>query len=106
MAPVYTDTLFPLIVKESVERTTIMKAKAMCVALLVGGFIGGLAFFHYSYMPDRRIARIVAYSFFAYMIAVPVVLLFLKNERYWRIATFAIWLVFVLFFAHVMISMD
>ena len=83
-----------------------MKTKAVCVALLMGGFIGSLAFFHYSYRPDQRIAKIVAYSFFAYIIAVPVVLYFLKNERYWRIATFAIWLVCVLFFAYVMLTMD
>ncbi len=46
----------------------------------------------YAFHPTERFAEAVGYLFLSYMLAIPIVLFFLKGERIWRLVVIVLWL--------------
>jgi hypothetical protein len=74
--------------------------------LVVGGILIAGLFLYFSFDPKERFTKLATFAFLGYMLAVPIVLFFLKGERLWRIAVLAIWLVYVSVFGYVMLTMS
>jgi hypothetical protein len=60
----------------------------------------------YAFRPRLRLAPAVAYAQVAFLVSVPIILLFLRGGRPWRLTVFGIWLLYVGVFAYVMLTMD
>jgi hypothetical protein len=83
-----------------------VKTRIACIILVVVGILVDGLFLHFSFDPKERFTRVATYAFLGYMLAVPIALFFLKGERPWRIAVFAIWLIYVSIFGYVMLTMS
>lgn len=77
-----------------------------CVLLLVAGVVVNMLFGHYAFHPRDRFAHGATIVFLSYVIAVPIVLYFLKGDRFWRWAVIGIWFVYIAIFGYVMLTMD
>ena len=83
-----------------------MKTRIVCILLVVGGILIDGLFLHFSFDSKERFTKVATYAYLGYMLAVPIVLFFLKGERLWRIAVLAIWLVYVSVSGYVMLTMS
>jgi hypothetical protein len=78
----------------------------VCILLVLAGVFFHLFGTFYAFRPELRLAPAVAYAQVAFLVLVPIILLFLRGGRPWRIVVFCIWLLYVGVFAYVMLSMD
>jgi len=83
-----------------------VKTRIVCILLVVGGILIDGLFLHFSFDSKERFTKVATYAYLGYMLAVPIVLFFLKGERLWRIAVLAIWLVYVSVSGYVMLTMS
>jgi len=56
--------------------------------------------------PKERLAGAANYLFLSYMLAIPVVLFFLKGERIWRLVAVILWLLQIALLGYTMMTTD
>jgi hypothetical protein len=83
-----------------------MKTRLVCVLLAVGNIFVDEIFLHYAFHPKERFAEATDYLFLSYMLAVPIVLFFLKGERIWRLVVIVLWLLQIALLGYAMMTMD
>ena len=83
-----------------------MKTRTVCVLLLAAGVLANGSFLKISFDRRENVVKIGTYALLAYMAAVPIVLILLRGERLWRLGVFLIWLAYVVYFGHVMLTMN
>src|SRR5437879_6090069 len=83
-----------------------VRTRIVCVLLVVGGILVDGLFLHFSFDSKERFTKVATYAYLGYMLAVPLVLFFLKGDRVWRIAVLAIWLIYASIFGYVMLTMN
>jgi len=59
---------------------------------VVGNIFADEIVLRYAFHPTERFAEAVGYLFLSYMLAIPIVLFFLKGERIWRLVVIVLWL--------------
>ena len=74
--------------------------------MVVAGFLMDCIFGHFSFDRREQIVKMATFAFLAYMVAVPIILWFLKGERIWRWAVFTLWFLQVALFVYVGLTMD
>ena len=83
-----------------------IKTRAICVLLLAVGILANGSFLKISFDRREYVVKVATYALLAYMVAVPIVLILLRGERLWRLGVFLIWLAYVVYFGHVMLTMN
>lgn len=83
-----------------------MNTRITCSLIVVAGFLMDCFMGHYSFDRREQIVKMATFAFLAFMVAVPITLWFLKGDRIWRWAVFALWLLQVALFAYVGLTMD
>lgn len=59
----------------------------------------------YALHPTERFAEAAGYLFLSYMLAIPIVLFFLKGERIWRLVVIVLWLLQIALLGYAMMTM-
>jgi len=83
-----------------------MQTRVACVLLVIGNVFVDEISIHYAFHPKERLAGAANYLFLSYMLAIPVVLFFLKGERIWRLVAVILWLLQIALLGYTMMTTD
>jgi hypothetical protein len=73
---------------------------------VVGNIFADEIELRYVIHPTERFAEASGYLFLSYILAIPIVLFFLKGERVWRLVVVVLWLLQIALLGYAMMTMD
>jgi len=83
-----------------------MKTRDGCTLIAVGGFVLNFLVLYFSARPNGPFLQVLVIVFISYMTLVPVALYFLRGDRAWRLAVFAMWLLCAGVWAYAALTLD
>jgi hypothetical protein len=82
------------------------KTKIACISIVVIGVMLHVVFGYFAFHPGTTLASTMTRIFVAYVIAVPITLIFLRGGRAWRWTVFGIWSAYLGLFVYTSLTID